>query len=242
MVQAVCGTVDQWLHDIASAQEDAILPEVLVGHVTVCPRCRGRLLIMMAARSKAWLSLQGHHCTATEEQLPMLVDYERARGLVAAAQAFPAVWWATTVCARCAHAYAELHEVVSLDVPVPATLPIASAGARIQLRVPAALLRRFTGAQPRLGVAWSRSHSDLMLGEEEHDGYRLQIYLRRKHASQLTIEIRTEPPTRGIASLSVAHKVFYRPLDSEGSAVFSDLAEDFFTTSSDLYVTLDTLF
>lgn len=240
-MQEQCATVDHWLHGRDDASAGVDLPENLLAHVVACPRCRGRLLLLVAARGGPWSPPAEHSCDATEEQLAALVDYERAQGVIAAAQAFPAVWWGTVVCPHCAQAYRELYEIAAPVTLEQAPLP-ASGTRHLQVRVPAALVRRVTGAAARLGVAWGQPYSDLMLSEEDHEECRVQVYLRRKHAGQLTLVVRTEPPARGIASLMVAHEVFYLQLDPEGSAVFADLSENLFASSSDLFVTLDTLF
>jgi hypothetical protein len=166
-------------------------------------------------------------------QLPAYVGYERVIGAEAAAQAFPAVWWSTLVCARCADAYTALYAAApAAGKPRP----------RRELRVRGAVLRRFLSAEAHLGVAWGQPYSDVIIAEEEHDECRIQLYLRRKYAGLLTLVVRTEPPTKGIATLMVAHESYYLQLDSEGSAVFTDLLETLFDADTDLAVTLDTLF
>lgn len=172
----------------------------------------------------------------------MFVDYEQEQGLVAAAQAFPAVWWATIICADCAATYSALHEASTIPAE-PWQPGVSNQDLRqpLQFTISGAFLRRLLGAEQRLGVAWGEAYSDLLLGEKEHEEYRIQLFLRRKQAGRLTMLVRSDPPVKGTTSLMIDHHVFYQQLDSTGSAVFDNLVETFFSTTSDLIFTLDIL-
>lgn len=237
-----CAALQLWLHRMAGAPDEAAPPVDLIAHIAGCPRCKGTLLLFVAERGEIARPPDAHSCASAEEQLPMFVDYERANGAVAAAQTFPAIWWATVVCPRCSAAYAEIQELAAAPgEPWQPNVPAQTSRQRMQLRVRGDAVARMLGAGRQLGVAWGEHHSDLMISEEEHDEYRIQIFLRRKQAGWLTLVVRTEPPARGIASLMIAHKVLYLQLDPDGHAVFTNLAESLFDADNDLIVTLDTL-
>lgn len=230
-MQEVCAALDQWLQGIVEAPPEAAPATELIAHAAGCPRCTGGLLTFIAARGGPWPPPASHDCTSIAEQLPSFVDYGGARGLAAAAVAFPAVWWAILSCADCAAAHGALQGASAAP----------GDGQRLRLKISGASLGRLVGAEQRLGVAWGEPHSELLLREEEHDEHRLQLFLRRKQAGRLTLIMRSDPPAKGIATLMIDHRVFYRQLDSAGAAVFDDLVETLFGPSGDLILTLDTL-
>jgi len=238
-MQEQCAALHLWLQRVNGVPDD--LPSNLADHLASCPRCRGALLLFVAAHDTTALPTHRHVCAATEAQLPMLVDYERAYGAAAAVKQFPAVWWPSMVCPRCAAAYQAIQEAAAVPgEPWQPTMPAPLARRRTQIVIRGGAVTRMLGARQQLGVAWGTPHADLMISEEEQDEYRIQIFLRRKQAGRLTLVVRTEPPARGVASLMIAHQAHYLALDPDGSAVFANLAEELFDADNHLIVALDT--
>jgi hypothetical protein len=239
-----CMFLQRWLHYTVTAPDEAasIPPVELVEHITRCTRCTVALRLYFAGRDERKPIHTAQACDSVVKELATFVDYERANGLTVAARAFPSIWWPVAFCSRCAAAYGAL-QVLAATLPESwqSATQLSLEHARLQLRIQGGLLKEILRAEQQLGVAWGESYSDVMISEEGYDEYRILIYLRRKQAGRLTLVVRTDPPAKGIASLMIAHAVYYLQLEPDGSAVFADLGEDLFDADNDLLVTVDTL-
>ncbi|NTU84649.1 MAG: hypothetical protein HGA45_35675 [Chloroflexales bacterium] len=230
-MSVICSRVDTWLIQPRNADDSARPPDDLIGHATGCPRCRGVLLTLFAERLGPRTTVTDTPCPIIEEQLPAFADYERAHGLLAAARAFPDVWWHTQACPRCDELLGAMHELAAL----PAA-PWAASAARQRwlpslrgmLQVQASLILQLLGMQQRLGAAWGPAQTSMVIAEEHDDIGSVQISMRREAAGGIVLVIETRPPVEGVAVLSIADMHLRAPFDAEGCAVFDGLTESLF--------------
>lgn len=220
-------------YTVTAPDEIESLPPVEpVEHITWYTRCTRVLRLCFAGRDELKPFHATHACDSVAKELETFVDYEPAKAVTEAARAFPAIWWPVAFCSRCAATYRALQ---GLTATLPASwqsiMHPSSQRVRLQLRIWAGLLEGILRAEGQLGVAWGEPYSDVMFGEEGYDEYRIQIYLRLKQAGRLTLVVRTDPPAKGIASLVIAHAVYYLQLEPDGSAVLPAWARICSTTT-----------
>lgn len=214
-----CAQVDLWLRQANPLEP----PDDLVRHVQGCVRCRGVLALLSTNLARVHPALADMDISTIEDQIPAFIDYERAHGPIAAAQAFPLVWWYLLISPSGAAAYAELVELSRIPLPV--------FGARDQLpypliEIPIRSIQRRLQANQRLGPAWGDDSPPAVLAEEESDAMRITLALRRERDQQVTLVVQVDPPTQGAAVLHIADRQIQAPIDAQGCAVFPNLDTD----------------
>lgn len=86
---------------------DAHLPSI-AGHIVACPRCRGRLLIVIVALAVLPEIDDDSSCDACDADLAAFLDLEQLSGPVEAARTYPHVWWHLLACPDCAEGAAQI--------------------------------------------------------------------------------------------------------------------------------------
>lgn len=239
-----CALIDAWLYHSADV-DDGLPPDDLVAHVSDCPRCRVALIALLADRLGLEDTPLDQHCAAVEAAIPAFVDYERSHGLVAAARAFPDVWWHTLICPDCDELYRALHTLAapplaSRSVAPPVALPVRLAdqlfgwpSLEVQFQIHPGAVSQLLSASRHLGAGWGEHQDDdMVIAEQRGEIGVLQVTLRRQPPDRLALVIRTDPPIAGVVLLAIAGRNYYEPLDMHGSAVFSGLDEDQFSGGS----------
>lgn len=216
-----CAQVDRWLRQANPLEP----PDDLVRHVQECVRCRGVLALLSTNLAHAHPALADMDIGTIEDQIPAFIDYERAHGPVAAAQAFPLVWWYLLISPAAAATYAELVELSQIS------LPLFGHSALGQLRfplieIPIRSIQRRLQASQRLGQAWGDDSPDTVLAEEDTDALRITLALRRERDQQVTLIVQVDPPTHGTALLHIADLELQALIDAQGYAVFPNLGTD----------------
>jgi hypothetical protein len=235
-----CRQLDNWLQAARDPRAEALPPETLIDHLQTCARCRAALLIHASDPAQAGHTPLDTPCETVGSQLAAFVDYERMYGPLAAAHAFPQVWWHSLACPSCAELHATLHELAGLPYEPwqPAVFFLPRSLNRPRLRFQIAALRRLLGAQQRLGVAWSLAQPDLVLAEADAAEATLRLYLRHQSPSLHLLVLRTEPPQTGTALLDGAGTSLRAVLDRQGLAVFELPAEDVLAAATDSSLTV----
>jgi hypothetical protein len=222
-----CALADNWLHSVA----DGAPPDDLVAHVTGCPRCRLALIALLSDRIAPAARQTDLPCELAEVQIPAFVDYEQDLGLVLAVRAFPDVWWHTLTCPDCDELYRALHELAAMpEAPWAGAVALAAPPMAIQAQIVLhpGVVSQFLRARHRLGAHWGAEQDDVIIAEQRGEIGVIQVSLRHELAACLALVIRTDPPIEGAVVLAMGGDSYSEPLDSNGCAVFSGLAESLF--------------
>lgn len=232
--------LEAWLEHEADVASSSLPPDELVAHVSDCPRCRTALIALLADRIGPEARSSDRDCAAVELEIPAFVDYEQAYGLVAAARAFPDVWWHSLVCPDCAELYQAL-QALAAPAEGPAQVAVSLATPRwpimARLQLHPGVVRQFIGAQ-RLGARWGPEQDDVTVAEERGEIGVIRVSLRQEPPASLALVVRTDPPIAGAVVLALAGASYSEPLDSHGCAVFSGLAETLFVGGDAPQITL----
>jgi hypothetical protein len=188
-------------------------------------------------------------CATCQDALDAYIDYERRRGVAAAIQRYPHVWWHLWVCADCAEVYHLTHALLNAEdeqtlVPLPAALPPAQAARPVRLpalSLPRAFLHSVFVPLAALGTAWSGSDDEMLFAEEERDGYHIALSVRQRTAAHWVIGITVTPPVAGWADVSFGELRFRAPFDKHGQAVIAAVPLELLTgrAGPDLLVTIE---
>lgn len=213
-----CARVNRWLLQANPLEP----PEDLVRHVQGCLRCRGMLALISSNLVRMHPALADLDINTIDDQLPAFIDYERAHGPIAAAQAFPLVWWYLQISPAGAAAYAELVEL--------STIPLPLFGSTIRVRLPYPSVERpirdiqqKLQANRYLGQAWGDDGETDVLAEEDLDTVRITLSLRRERDQQATLVVQVDPPAQGTAVIHIADLQLRATIDAQGYAIFPNL-------------------
>lgn len=227
MIDETCALVDAWLHAAAESDEHHP-PDAVVAHVAGCPRCRVALIALLADRIGPAAAPDDQNCSAIEAELPAFVDFERSQGLIAAARAFPDVWWHTLVCADCDEVYRALHTLAA-EPAVPAVraskplTPLLDFEVRVGLHP--GVMHQLISSVRSLGQHWGGQPDDILIAEQSGEVGVVQVSLRQEAPERLALVVRTDPPRQGIALLTLGDVHYTLSLDPDGCAVFTGLNE-----------------
>lgn len=193
----------------------------LSAHVTSCPRCRGALVAILAARYAVPPPAHAPTCD-TMDDLSAYLDLECATGTAAAAARFPHVWWHLWVCPACAEearltrALLAAEEVGALTA-VPAGAP-PSPARWPGLSLPRAFLHSAFTPQVALGAAWGEADELTLVAEEKAGAYRVALYAHAGGPDSWALSVVVYPPVRARAVLRFGDDVFHAPFDWSGTA------------------------
>jgi hypothetical protein len=237
-----CARVDAWLKaPIDVDHHDSLPPDDLVAHVASCSRCRALLVLLFASSAQVPAEGESPLCPRIEARLPAYVDLELAHGLGVAARSFPDVWWHTLVCQRCDELYRELRELAELPQAPRPTLnsqPPPKLQPLLRIQLPAGVLLGYVVARQSLGAQLGDSADELMLSEGEAEEVSVRVSMRHGPGGLTQLIVRTTPPIRGAAILSLGTYTSREPLDPDGVAIFAQLPETLLSDNPDTLLTV----
>ncbi|MBP1467679.1 hypothetical protein EYB53_018335 [Candidatus Chloroploca sp. M-50] len=218
MSSSPCVEVHHWL----AAYDEAPPPVALVAHVQDCARCQTALLTFLAERIGI-PAPRDPSCATTEMDLPAMLDVERSEGAVAAARAFPDVWWHLWTCPLCAEVYHDTAVLMDATDAGVLTAPLPQAH-QPTLRLSHTFLANVFAPQLAAGAAWNSATPELQLvAEEDVPEGRISLSVGAHDVDQWCLEVRVHPPHPGTVLVGLGEQVFVQALRDDQVALLTHL-------------------
>ena len=237
MRRVICDDVRQFLRMVPDSRQHYMLLQAYAAHVAGCPRCRGALALLAASLVVAPPAAQQPNDSVMQNDLAAYVEREAEEGLIAAARAFPHVWWALWSDAE----YAEVYEATyalymaaergELEPP-----PIGRPEPPIELiTLPRLLLAQGLGG-PAASYGLRRSSDDaaitLLDDEPAKEGYSVSLEVSSQDADHWSASVAVAPPVRGTLLLTFDAQEFRARFDENSVATITAIPHVLLTADS----------
>lgn len=199
----------------------------LARHLVGCLECQAFRLHVFTQQLPAASPPQVDH-EACQADLAAYVDRLLDDGSLAAARAYPHVWWHLWECVDCATIFVQTTALAQAErAGTLPPLPIAPAPRRQprvlgRLRGTPQVLARMFQARSLLGAAYG-AEDDIVLDEDEDAEHSFQLSLRRGAGERWEILVSVDPPVIGRAVVQVGTALFQTPFDDNGVATVGAL-------------------
>jgi hypothetical protein len=104
----LCQDVQAWLIEDQRPWESFQPDTELVNHVSTCPSCRARLMLLLQDLLGVPFEIESDELQTCSEDLLSYIDVEQDQGREAAIKLFPQVWWHLWQCEACSESYEEI--------------------------------------------------------------------------------------------------------------------------------------
>lgn len=229
-----CEQMRRWLQQVSQASRIEPPPDELCTHVMQCEVCQGALLLLMSQAQQHSEPIMSITCEECQDELDTYIDIEREDGTLAAFEAYPSLWWHLVLCEDCYETYRLTNVLIDaqadgtlppLPLPVPRAVKPDRPRLLKQLRIPHLFLSRTLSVQPLLGVARGADDGDMVLIEEEAEGYTITLSVQKQSATTWSVIMNVEPPVDGTVMLTLGATQFRVPFDEHGRAEITNVAE-----------------
>lgn len=103
-----CQDIQAWFTTTPTFWEEFHLDSELVEHVSACPSCRARLMLLLNQLLDITHDPEQTDIEDCPEELLTYIDLEQERGVATAIRAFPHVWWHLWQCEECSERYEDI--------------------------------------------------------------------------------------------------------------------------------------
>lgn len=225
MESPLCDEVRAFVRAVPDPTYHRVALDRLADHVAGCARCRGTLALFAAALV---VPLPPTPPTAESwgADLATYMDRETTDGVVAAARAFPHVWWALWTDPDCAALYegmCALRDAAAQGELTPLQLRPSLVVQPLYL-IPQAALYYGMGAGSSAAYRAVRGSSDdpvTLLDNEDTGDYCLSLSIATLNDERVVVEVRVQPVVAAQVVLTIQQQQFHAPFDTNGTAIVS---------------------
>lgn len=235
-----CEKMRRWLRQVSQSSRIEPPPDEICVHANECDVCQGILTLLIAQAQQLSEPVVSITCEECQDELDAYIDIEHKEGTLAAFEAYPSIWWHLVLCEDCYETYRLTNVLIDAQAdgtlpPMPLPAPQAVRPVRPwllkQFRIPQRFLSHTLSVQPLLGVARGNDDSDMVLIEEQAEGYTITLSVQKQSAATWNVIMNVDPSIHGTVVLTLGDAQFRAPFDAHGRAKVGDIAESVFTDS-----------